>query len=87
MSEKFEITVHFKENSFWMSRNTFVKGTVSREKLFTWGLGEMDWTLTIDRTWFLHFPDQLFKCHNILTVCRLEVKPVDDFQQLMRSAD
>ena len=47
----------------------------------------MDWTLTIDRTWLLHFPDQLFKCHNILTVCRLEVKPVDDFQQLMRSAD
>ena len=52
------------------------KGTVAREKLLNWGLGEMDWTLTIDRTWFLHFPDHLFKCYNILTVCRLEVKPV-----------
>ena len=39
-----------------------LKGTVSREKLFNWGLGEMDWTLTIDRTWYLHFPDQLFNC-------------------------
>ena len=36
----------------------------------------MDRTLTIDRTWFLHFIDQLFKCYNILTVCRLDVKPV-----------
>ena len=25
-------------------------------------LGEMDWTLTIDRIWFLHFCDQLFNC-------------------------
>ena len=53
-----------------------VKGTVSREKFFNSGLGEMDWTLTIDHTWVLHFPDQLFNCFNILTVCRLEVKPV-----------
>ena len=34
----------------------------------------MDWTLTIDRTWVLHFSDQLFSSYNILTVCRLEVK-------------
>ena len=52
-----------------------LKGTVSREKLFTWGLGEMDWTLTIDRTWVLHFSDQLFNCYNFLTVHCL-VKPV-----------
>ena len=32
-----------------------VKGTVSREKLLNCSLGEMDWTLTIDRTWFLHY--------------------------------
>ena len=38
-----------------------LKGTVSREKLLNWGLEEMDWTLTIDRTWVLHIPDQLFK--------------------------
>ena len=57
-------------------RNIQLKGTVAQEKLLNWGLGEMDWTLTIDRTWFLHFPDQLFKCHNIWTVCRLDVKPV-----------
>ena len=42
-----------------------LKGTVSQEKLLNGGLGEMDWTLTIDCTWFIHFPDQLFKCHNI----------------------
>ena len=36
----------------------------------------MDWTLTIDRTWFLHFSDQLFNCYNISTVSRLDVKPV-----------
>ena len=36
----------------------------------------MDWTLTIDRTWVLHFPDQLFNCYNFLTVCRLDVKSV-----------
>ena len=37
----------------------------------------MDRTLlvTIDRTWFLHFPDQMLKCYNILTVCRPDVKP------------
>ena len=52
------------------------KGIVSREKLFSWGLGEMDWTLTIDRTWFSHFPDQLFNCYNFLTVFCLDVKPV-----------
>ena len=57
-------------------RLDFLKGTVSREKLLNWGLGEMDWTLTIDRTWVLHFPDQLFNCYNCLAVCRLEVKPV-----------
>ena len=51
-----------------------LKGTVSREKLFSWG--EMDWTLTIDSNWFSHFPDQLFNCYNLLTVCRLYVKPV-----------
>ena len=56
--------------------NYGVKWTVSREKLFTWGLGEIDWTQTIDRTRVLHFSDRLFKCYNILTVCRLEVKPV-----------
>ena len=49
---------------------------MSGEKLFTWGLGEMDWTQTIDRTRVLHFSDRLFKCYNILAVCRLEVKPV-----------
>ena len=53
-----------------------LKGTVSREKLFIWGLGEMDWTQTIDRTRVLHFSDQLFSSYKILTVCRLEVKPV-----------
>ena len=56
--------------------NVVLKGTVSREKLLNWGLGEMDWTLTIDRTWVLHFTDQLFNCYNFLTVCRLDVKPV-----------
>ena len=35
----------------------------------------MDWTLTIDRTWVLHFSDQLFNCYNLLTVSHLEVKP------------
>ena len=51
------------------------KGTVSWEKLFS--IGKMDWTLTIDRTWVLHFPDQLFNRFNFLTVCRsLDVKPV-----------
>ena len=54
----------------------WLKGTVLREKLLNWGLGEMDWTLTIDRTWVLHFPDHLFNCHNIWTVCCLDVKPV-----------
>ena len=53
-----------------------MKGTVAQEKLFNWGLGVMDWTLTIDRTWFLHFSDQLFNCHNIWTVYCLDVKPV-----------
>ena len=53
-----------------------VKGTVSREKFFNRGLGEMDWTLTIDRTCVLHFSNQLFNCYKILTVCRLDVKPV-----------
>ena len=36
----------------------------------------MDLTLTIDRTWVLHFPDQLFNCYNISTVSHLDVKPV-----------
>ena len=36
----------------------------------------MDRTLTIDRTWFLHFSDQLFNIYNCLAVCRLDVKPV-----------
>ena len=40
-----------------------------------WGDG-LDPNYSIDRTWFLQFPDQLFKCYNILTVGRLEVKPV-----------
>ena len=53
-----------------------LKGTVSREKLFSWGPGVMDWTLTIDCTWVLHFPDQLFNCYNCLTVSLLDVKPV-----------
>ena len=35
----------------------------------------MDSTLTIDRTWVLHFSDQLFNCYNLLTVSHLEVKP------------
>ena len=51
------------------------KGTVSREKCLNCGLWEMDWTLIIDYTWVLHFPDQLI-LYNCLTVCRLDVKPV-----------
>ena len=35
------------------------KGTVSREKLLNCGLGENDWTLSIDLTRVLHFSDQL----------------------------
>ena len=31
---------------YWYS---YIKGTVAREKLLNWGLGEMDGTLTIDR--------------------------------------
>ena len=54
----------------------YIKGTVSREKLLNWGLGKMVWSLIIDRTWVLHFSDQLFNCHNIWTVCCLDVKPV-----------
>ena len=61
---------YFVDHSDFFKIRTF-KGTVAREKLLNWGLGEMDWTLTIDCTWVLHFPDQLFKCYNILTVCRL----------------
>ena len=53
-----------------------IKGTVSPEKLLNLGLREMDRTLTIDRTWFLHFSDQLFNIYNCLAVCRLDVKPV-----------
>ena len=53
-----------------------LKGTVSQEKLLNCGLGEMVWTLTIDRTQFLHFPDQLFSSYNILTISCLDVKPV-----------
>ena len=56
--------------------DTLLKGTVAREKLLNWGLGKRVWTLIIDCTWVLHFSDQLFNCHNILTVCRLNVKPV-----------
>ena len=52
------------------------KGTVSREKLLNWGLWEMDWTLTIDRTWVIHIPDQRFNCCNFWNVSRLEVNPV-----------
>ena len=48
----------------------------SREKLLNCGLEEMDWTLVIDRTWVLHLSDQLFNCHNCLTVCRHNVKSV-----------
>ena len=35
------------------------KWTVSREKLLNCGLGENDWTLSIDLTRVLHFSDQL----------------------------
>ena len=34
------------------------------------------WTLIIERTWVLHFSDQLFNYYNCLTVCHLDVKPV-----------
>ena len=61
---------------FEVQKSSAFKGTVSREKLLNCSLRNMDWTLTIDRTWVLHFPDQLFNCYNILTVCRLDVKPV-----------
>ena len=44
------------------------KGTVSREKLLKCGLGEMDWTLTIDSTWVLHFSDKLFNCYNFFNL-------------------
>ena len=42
------------------------------EKRLNCGLGEMDWTLTIDRTW-LPFSDQLLNCYDDIpvTVCRL----------------
>ena len=33
----------------------------------------MDWKLTVDRTWFLHFSDQLFNWYNFLTVCPLSM--------------
>ena len=58
--EKDIFVKYFSFFSKW--RASYIKGTVSREKLFSWGLGVMDWTLTIDRTWVLHFPDQLFNC-------------------------
>ena len=64
------------------------KGTVSREKFFNWGLWVMVKTLTFDRSlWVLHFSDQLFSSYKCLTDCRLDVKPVSDFQELMRSTD
>ena len=35
----------------------------------------------------LHFPDQQFICYDVLSVCRLHEKPVNDFHELLRSAD
>ena len=38
-------------------------------------------------TFFLHFSNQLFICYDCLTIFRLDVKWVSDFQQVLQSAD
>ena len=65
-----------KSHSKTENQEKVLKGTVSREKLLKSGLGEMVWTPTIDRTKFLHLPDQLFSPYTILTISYLDVKPV-----------
>ena len=64
-----------------------VKGTVSREKLFSRGFGGDG----LDPN---HRPHELgsytfliYVLLQFLTECRLDVKPVYDLQQLLRSAD
>ena len=52
-----ELEAFYGRDIILADRYRYLKETVAREKLLNWGLGKMDWTLTIDRTWFLHFTD------------------------------